>query len=374
MTQEELMAVIEGQGLVPSNTDHTQLRQAILKMIQSAQKAVVISGVTFAPAVTASGQAVYWDTVNSRFDLALADGSAKQAAVGFSDIVNGAVYALGDAVLFTGLTPGHCYLSGTVAGAITASVPTTNVVSVGVAKSATELFIDIDAGFGITQSAANAQYAPIAYSQFGGNITSNISLTFSQSGKWFELSNGIVTLPSTSGTPCRFAFVGLGAGGQIKTPDGVIILPDASQIAANVSSPVISQSMVWEVFGDGAGGWYVVSVAGKPIVQNGTAANHAVSFGQSFGLGQSTQNVTASRALSTTYTNTTGKPIEVLLRMQMSATAIYDVYKNGAVVTQLGSPSLNNQASMSFIVLAGETYSVAISTGTGSIGSWWEVR
>lgn len=162
LIQEELMAVIEGQGLVPSSTDHTQMRQAILKMIQTGQKAVVISGVTFAPAVTSSGMAVYWDTVNSRFDLALADGSAKQAAVGFSDIVNGAVYALGDAVLFTGLTPGHYYLSGTVAGAITATVPTTNVVSVGVAKSATEVFVDIDAAGGITQTQADARYAALA--------------------------------------------------------------------------------------------------------------------------------------------------------------------------------------------------------------------
>jgi hypothetical protein len=170
--QEELLAVIEGQGLSASSTNLTQLRQAILKMVQAGQKAVVIAGVTFAPAVTSSGMAVYWDTVNSRFDLALADGSAKQAAVGFSDIVNGAVYCFGDTVLFTGLTPGRYYLSGTVAGAITATVPTTNVVSVGVAKSAMEVFVDIDAAGGITQMQADVRYAAIITGMPTGAIIS----------------------------------------------------------------------------------------------------------------------------------------------------------------------------------------------------------
>lgn len=143
--QEELMAVIEGQGLAGSSTNNTLLRQAITKMIQSAQREVVISGAVFAPAVTASGQVVYWDSANSRFDLALADGSAKQNAVGVADLTNSAVVAFGDAVLFAGLTPGsRYYLSTVTAGTLTAILPVSNAVQVGIARSATEMFVDID--------------------------------------------------------------------------------------------------------------------------------------------------------------------------------------------------------------------------------------
>lgn len=147
--QEEVMSVITGAALVPTEADMTQLRQAIVKMIQASQRAVVIGGATFAPAVVGTGKAVYWDAANGRFDLAQADGSARQACVGFADVPNGNLYAFGDAPLFAGLTPGvRYYLDAATAGAITTIKPA-NVVLVGIARSVTEVFIDID-----TQTAA----------------------------------------------------------------------------------------------------------------------------------------------------------------------------------------------------------------------------
>lgn len=143
--QEELLAVIEGQSIAASGSDRTQLRQAIAKMIQSGQRAVIINNAVFAGAVTGTGKAVYWDSVNSRFDLALADGTAKQNCVGFADVANANVYAFGDAVLFAGLTPGaRYYLDGTTAGAITVTAPA-NSLFVGIARNAAEVFVDVDA-------------------------------------------------------------------------------------------------------------------------------------------------------------------------------------------------------------------------------------
>lgn len=143
--QENYLGVIEGAGIALVKGDYTQLRQAITKMIQGAQRAVVISNAAFAPAVTTSGQAVYWDSANTRFDLAIADGSAKQNCVGFADVADGSVYVFGDAVLFSGLTPGGRYfLSGAIAGAITTTQPQQNIILLGIAKNATEVFVDID--------------------------------------------------------------------------------------------------------------------------------------------------------------------------------------------------------------------------------------
>lgn len=142
--QEEVAYVIEQAGLTLDKTSHTQLRAAIQAMFAAAQKSVILSSVTFNAGV-ANGNAVYWDSANSRFDKALANGTATQNAVGFADVTNSKVYCFGDAVLFSGLTPGSkYYLDGTTAGAITATAPTSNIVAVGIAKSATEVFVDID--------------------------------------------------------------------------------------------------------------------------------------------------------------------------------------------------------------------------------------
>lgn len=138
----EIVTVITGAGLTPSTADLTQLRQAIVKMIQASQRAVIIDGATFAPAVVGTGQAVYWDAANNRFDLAQADGSGAQACVGFADVPNGDLYAFGDASLFSGLTPGvRYYLNAAVAGAIS---PTPSNVLVGIARTAADMFVDID--------------------------------------------------------------------------------------------------------------------------------------------------------------------------------------------------------------------------------------
>lgn len=147
--QEEFAYVIEQAGLVMSSADNTQLRAAILKMIQDAGKAVVIQNATFEASV-ANGEAVRWDAGNNRFDEAIADGSANNQAVGFADVTNSKVYCYGETpALFAGLTPGaRYYLDAATPGAITTAAPA-DKVPVGIAKSATTLFVDIDQSVGL---------------------------------------------------------------------------------------------------------------------------------------------------------------------------------------------------------------------------------
>lgn len=175
--QEELCAFIESQGFALDPNDNTLLGKAIRKAIQTGQRSVIINNATFAPAVAGTGKAVYWDAANNRFDLALADGSAKQNMVGFADVANGNVYAFGDAVLFVGLMPGRYYLDAVTAGAITAVAPP-NQVFVGIAKSATDIFVDIDPA-GLTQTAADARYLQISNARIRltGNITFYVATT-----------------------------------------------------------------------------------------------------------------------------------------------------------------------------------------------------
>ena len=142
--QREIVDVITEAGMVPEDGNFTQLRQAIQKMIIAGQKAVVLDGAIFDASVT-SGEAVRWDSGVGKFDEALADGTVNNRAVGIADVANGKVYLYGECPLFAGLTPGaRYYLDAATPGALTVTPPADGVM-VGVAKSATTLFVDIDA-------------------------------------------------------------------------------------------------------------------------------------------------------------------------------------------------------------------------------------
>lgn len=141
--QGNICDVVETAGLALVKGDYTQLRQAIQAMLIASQKAVIINNATFEASV-ADGEVVRWDSGNSRFDEAVADGTSNNRAVGIADVTNSKVYLYGECPLFSGLTPGaRYYLDGSTAGAITATAPT-DAVMVGIAKSATTLWVDID--------------------------------------------------------------------------------------------------------------------------------------------------------------------------------------------------------------------------------------
>ena len=142
--QGNVCDVVETAGIALVKGDYTQLRQAIQAMLIAAQKAVVINNATFEASVS-NGEVVRWDSGNSRFDEAVADGTSNNRAVGIADVTNSKVYLYGECPLFSGLTPGaRYYLDGSAVGAITAIAPT-DAVMVGIAKSATTLWVDIDA-------------------------------------------------------------------------------------------------------------------------------------------------------------------------------------------------------------------------------------
>ena len=104
----------------------------------------------------------------------------------------------------------------------------------------------------------------------------------------------------------------------------------------------------------------------------------------SLGYGQTDTNVTASRALSTTYTNTTGRIITVDVVVvaggtgggSLTITKTINGTNRGAS-NYIYCSGANFRTSVYFHVKPGDTYSVA-STASGSlttsIASWWEMR
>lgn len=87
------------------------------------------------------------------------------------------------------------------------------------------------------------------------------------------------------------------------------------------------------------------------------------------GAGQTWQDVTASRAANTVYTNTTGRPIQVVIGAQTtSATNSVAVTVNGVIVSRSGLAVTGSSAPHSVVVPPGATYSV---TWTNHILYYW---
>ena len=92
------------------------------------------------------------------------------------------------------------------------------------------------------------------------------------------------------------------------------------------------------------------------------AGGNAMTVMASMGYGQTWQNVTGSRALSTTYYNTTWKPISVYVKLNAV---------NDATPTVNGTALPSGYVWTSFVVPVGQSYSVASPAG---IAGWSELR
>lgn len=124
----------------------------------------------------------------------------------------------------------------------------------------------------------------------------------------------------------------------------------------------------------------VVELATDAEAQAGTDATRAVTPDNLgavvLGLGQTWQNLTGSRALGTTYTNSTGRTIFVCVTSNdiQGVTRSLTATVSGVTVSgQQGySPSGNIGLSLSFAVPPGQTYSVAQVNST--LSAWSELR
>ncbi len=96
-----------------------------------------------------------------------------------------------------------------------------------------------------------------------------------------------------------------------------------------------------------------------------TTANNVI------GVGQSWSDVTSSRAVNTTYTNTTGKPIQIIVTTaNWNNAGSFELVLDGVSVTSFGNQDGYNQSKpISAIVPNGSTYRV-----NGSFTKWSELR
>jgi len=120
-----------------------------------------------------------------------------------------------------------------------------------------------------------------------------------------------------------------------------------------------------------------IEVATDTEIRTGTNNTKAITplgYNQTtLGWGQTWQNVTASRSAGVTYTNTTGKPIEMIVLVARSSNIIPSFTIDGIDLLS-GYNDANSQVAMfSFIVQDGKTYNFSLSAGS-TIFRWLELR
>lgn len=130
------------------------------------------------------------------------------------------------------------------------------------------------------------------------------------------------------------------------------------------------------------GGTNITTAAGDtcvviPKATSGTADGWVVfsyQLASSNGFGQAYQNVTGSRAAATTYTNSTGRSIQVIVVISANPGAGPALAINGVSVSSFSNPAASAlTGNLVAIVPPGATYSISLGSG-GTITSWYELR
>jgi hypothetical protein len=114
------------------------------------------------------------------------------------------------------------------------------------------------------------------------------------------------------------------------------------------------------------------STSGNVLTSNGTTWTSAAAP-VSLGIGQTWQDVTGSRAVGTTYTNSTGNPIFLAISGNSgNGTGTFSI--NGSIIAQVGESSpFAGQSGINFniVIPNGNTY---LANGDWNVTYWWELR
>ena len=251
------------------------------------------------------------------------------------------------------------------------------------------------ANTGYTQANNAASFANGAFARANSSYAfSNTGYT--QANNAASFANGAFVTANSGASFANSAFVTANSGASFA--NGAFARANAAFQVANNSFNVVN--IVFAVanssasFANGAftqannavqkTGDAISGVVTAPTAATGTsntmiATTQFVNNTTGVGIGQTWQNVTASRLSGTTYTNSTGKPIQVAIGFSQSlsgsGTAI--VVVGGVTISSTSYGTTAGGASMpytfSFIVPNNTTYSITRS-GSTSLGTWAELR
>lgn len=226
--------------------------------------------------------------------------------------------------------------------------------------------------------------SPVNGQLYRSLVGSNLGNEPSVSGAQWAL--GVADYADTINAPIAT----VAAAGTINLTTGA---PDTSQIAisgtgVNINGFTVAANRFFIVKMTGASNTLVNSaslvtgrgadipvVAGDSFLMRSTAANTVeivcgiFLIDRTIGSGQTWQDVSASRAAATNYTNTTGKPITICVSFNYVGNGTSSITVDGVLVNRFTFGLGGTGATMSAIIPAGSVYSAQ-----GNIGIWSELR
>jgi hypothetical protein len=213
-------------------------------------------------------------------------------------------------------------------------------------------------------------------------ITSNLSLTIPSGA----------TLGTTSGVQSTIVLVAIDVAGTVElavvnrdgnasfTETGTINTTAISSSSTGIStfySQTARSGVAYRVMG------YVESTQASAGVWATTPTKVQGQGGQNIiekpvetplGSGQTWQNLTASRAVGTTYTNNTGRTIAISGHINNSAGGSLSLTVGGVVVCNFTAASGAPVMPFSAVIPAGASYVLSLLAGTATLANWAELR
>lgn len=281
-------------------------------------------------------------------------------------------------------------LTGNLSVGVSATIG--NDLSVGGSALVTgrvDVTANISAAGNISTSAATVSISPTtgALVVSGGvGIAGNLNV-----GSNVQVSGNLIALTMPPGTAnthvatTAFVFNAVGTLGNMAFQNNTAVAITGGTISgAAISSLSITNLLTPLAINSGGTGLSTVGAAGQVLTSTGSAA--AWQTAPTIGVGQAWQNLTSSRSLGVTYTNSTGRPIQVVVSVNIDQTTVglqgIRLTVGGVIVSEQsnkqtdGSPN-SATIPVSAIVPAGNTY-IAASFGTGSalfaLRQWAELR
>ena len=146
----------------------------------------------------------------------------------------------------------------------------------------------------------------------------------------------------------------------------------ARRVLYPIAGTTITNNAMFAVDG---GANYTTSTGDYIEFESVTTSTYKVHVINSIGINQTWQDVKASRALATTYTNTTGKPISVQVAVNNNtANAVYDLTVGGVLVNRGQIYAANANVTLTAIVPNNVAYSLTSTGGVTTFVSWAELR
>lgn len=188
------------------------------------------------------------------------------------------------------------------------------------------------------------------------------------SASTLNIGAAIANTITITGTTAITSFTSIAAGATRRLVfQGALTLTHnaASLILPGAANITTAAGDVAEFVSLGGGNWRCFSYqrgSGEALSSSG------------LGQGQAWQDMTSSRVLGTTYTNSTGKPIGISGYVNNTSGGRISVTVGGVVVWNFMAASGVPPMPFTAVIPAGATYSVSVTTGTATLAIWSELR